>query len=68
MPWNAQHIQTDFMFFERGPDAPQAAPPAEVTEMETRPIRDFEARDAYIAALDRDTLQAYEEFPYSLSR
>lgn len=56
------------MFFERGPDAPQAAPPAEVTEMETRPIRDFEARDAYIAALDRDTLQAYEEFPYSLSR
>ncbi|HXW28389.1 MAG TPA: caspase family protein [Xanthobacteraceae bacterium] len=62
VPWNAQHIQTDFMFFERAPDAPQAAPPAQVAEMESRPIRDFDARDAYIAALDRDTLQAYEEF------
>jgi uncharacterized caspase-like protein len=62
VPWNAQHIQTDFVFFERGPDAPQAAPPAQVAEMESRPIRDFDARDAYIAALDRDTLQAYEEF------
>jgi uncharacterized caspase-like protein len=62
VPWNAQHVQTDFMFFERGPDAPQAAPPAQVAEMETRPIRDFDARDAYMAALDRDTLQAYEEF------
>src|SRR5215472_11351408 len=61
-PWNAQHIQTDFLFFDRGPDAPQAAPPAQVAEMESRPIRDFDARDAYIAALDRDTLQAYEEF------
>src|SRR5215472_6820897 len=61
-PWNAQHVQTDFVFFERGPDAPQSAPPAQVAEMEARPIRDFDARDAYIAALDRDTLQAYEEF------
>jgi uncharacterized caspase-like protein len=62
VPWNAQHMQTDFMFFERAPDAPQAAPPAQVAQMESRPIRDFDARDAYIAALDRDTLQAYEEF------
>jgi uncharacterized caspase-like protein len=62
VPWNAQHIQTDFAFFEREPGAPEAAPPAQVAEMETRPIRDFDARDAYIAALDRDTLQAYEEF------
>jgi uncharacterized caspase-like protein len=62
VPWNAQHMQSDFTFFEREPDAPQAAPPAQVAEMETRPIRDFDARDAYIAALDRDTLQAYEEF------
>jgi uncharacterized caspase-like protein len=62
VPWNVQHIQTDFVFFERGPDAPQAAPPDQVAEMETRPIRDFDARDAYIAALDRDTLEAYDEF------
>jgi uncharacterized caspase-like protein len=62
VPWNAQHIQTDFVFFERAPDAPQAAPPAQVAQLDSRPIRDFDVRDAYIAALDRDTLQAYEEF------
>ena len=31
VPWNAQRIQTDFVFFERGPDAPQPAPPAQAT-------------------------------------
>jgi uncharacterized caspase-like protein len=62
VPWNAQHIQTSFMFFERAPDAPQAAPPAEVAQAQTRQIRDFPAPDAYAAALERDTLTGYEEF------
>src|SRR5258708_9266018 len=30
--------------------------------MRWKPIRDFEARDAYLAALDRDNLQDYENF------
>src|SRR3981081_4271276 len=62
LPWNAQRIQTDFVFFERAPDAPQAAPPAQVSDYQTKPIRSFDARDAYTAALDRDTLEGYEEF------
>src|SRR5690348_1065364 len=62
VPWDAQHVQTDFVFFERAPDAPQAAPPAEVTAAMTRPIREFDAHDAYAAALERDTMQGYEEF------
>ncbi len=62
LPWNAQRIQTNFMFFERAPDAPQAAPPAEVAQAQTRQIRDFPPPDAYAAALARDTLPAYEDF------
>src|SRR5260370_35964975 len=61
VPWNAQRIQTSFVFFERGPDAPQTAPPAQVAEARTRAIRDFDPRDAYAAALERDSLQGYEE-------
>jgi uncharacterized caspase-like protein len=62
VPWNAQRIQTDFVFFERAPDAPQAAPAAEVAQAQTRQIRDFPPPAAYAAALERDTLPAYEEF------
>src|SRR5262252_2891621 len=62
VPWNAQRLQADFVFFERAPDAPQAAPPAEVAAAQTRAIRDFDAHDAYSAALERDTLQSYGEF------
>src|SRR5215469_5116085 len=62
VPWNAQRLQADFVFFERAPDAPQAAPPAEVAAVQTRAIRDFDPHDAYAAALERDTLPAYEEF------
>ncbi|MCE3543971.1 hypothetical protein LXJ56_27730, partial [Escherichia coli] len=30
--------------------------------MRAKAIRDFDARDAYLAALDRDTLRGYEDF------
>lgn len=63
LPWNASKITLPFLFFDRGPDAP---PPqvssAEVGTIRTRDIRDFDAHDAYIAALDRDTMRGYEDF------
>lgn len=63
LPWNASKITQPFLFFDRGPDAP---PPqvssAEVGTIRTRDIRDFDAHDAYIAALDRDTMRGYEDF------
>jgi uncharacterized caspase-like protein len=59
MPWNAQKIDTPFMFFERQQDAPPTQVDASVRD---KPIRDFDAKDAYAAALERDTLQGYEEF------
>ncbi|TPI44913.1 peptidase C14 caspase catalytic subunit p20 [Mesorhizobium sp. B2-9-1] len=63
VPWDASKISAPFVFFERAPDAP----PPKVSEAEeranrTRPIHDFNAHDAYVAALDRDSMRGYEEF------
>jgi uncharacterized caspase-like protein len=63
VPWNASKIDAPFVFFDRGPDAP---PPAvsneQVSSIRSKPIRDFDAQDAYVAALERDTLQGYLDF------
>ncbi|UWU89655.1 caspase family protein [Bradyrhizobium sp. CB1015] len=63
VPWNEQKISAPFSFFERAPDAPppQAAPD-QVAAIRSKPIRDLGVQDAYAAALERDTLPAYEEF------
>jgi uncharacterized caspase-like protein len=59
LPWDAQKVDSPFVFFERKPDAP----PVQVDAgLRTKPIRSFDARDAYAAALERDTLQGYEDF------
>lgn len=63
IPWSVSKIDAPFVFFERAPDAP----PPKVSEAEertnrTRAIRDFNAHDAYLAALDRDTMRGYEDF------
>src|SRR5580704_4928654 len=63
VPWDASKIDAPFVFFERGPDAPPpAASAAETASIRSRPIRDLGAPDAYLAALDRDTIDAYEDF------
>src|SRR5262249_26376597 len=56
-------IEAPFVFFERGPEAPP--PPvaaAEAAAVRTRAIRDVDAHEAYMLALERDTLQDYLEF------
>ncbi|MDW6024915.1 caspase domain-containing protein [Mesorhizobium sp. BAC0120] len=63
VPWDASKISAPFVFFDRAPDAP--APKVSEAESQanrTRQIRDFDAHDAYVAALDRDTLRGYEDF------
>jgi uncharacterized caspase-like protein len=62
IPWNAEKVDARFEFFERAPDAPTAAPPDQTADLRTKPIHDFDVKDAYIAALDRDTLTDYENF------
>jgi uncharacterized caspase-like protein len=62
VPWHAQKISTSFMFFDRAPDAPPQAAPDQAAAVRNKPIRDVGARDAYAMALERDTLQGYDEF------
>jgi uncharacterized caspase-like protein len=63
VPWSSSRVEASFVFFERSPDAP---PPTASTEqsstIRSRPIAELGAQDAYVAALERDTLEAYEEF------
>jgi uncharacterized caspase-like protein len=59
--WHASRIQAPFLFFERTATAP-AAEATRFAELRTKPIRDFDARDAFIAALARDTLRGYTDF------
>src|SRR5450756_2641927 len=61
VPWDdSNKIDAPFMFFDRAPDAPAQAAPDQAAR--SRPIRDLGVQDAYAAALERDTLQGYEDF------
>lgn len=61
--WDASKFSNPFTFFDRGPDAPAAQVSAyDNAAIRTKAIRDFDERDAYFAALDRDTLLGYEDF------
>lgn len=61
--WDASKLKNDFTFFDRGPDAPATQVSSyDNAAIRTKAIRDFDERDAYFAALDRDTLQGYEDF------
>ena len=62
VPWHAEKIDAPFMFFDRAPDAPAPAPADQVAAIRSKPIRDLGAQDAYAAALERDTMPAYEDF------
>jgi uncharacterized caspase-like protein len=62
VPWDAQKVDPSFVFFDRAPDAPPQATPAQAEAARSKPIKDMGAHDAYAAALERDTLQGYEDF------
>ena len=63
VPWNTSRIASPFVFFERAADAPPPAFAADrVNAMQSRPLRDLGAQDAYAAAIERDTLEGYENF------
>lgn len=63
IPWHASKVEGNVVFFERAPDAPAPAVSSDqMMAMRTRPIGDFGAQEAYLAALDRDTLQGYLDF------
>jgi uncharacterized caspase-like protein len=63
VPWNDSKLQDPFYFFERAPDAPPPVVSREQTSsIRSRPVREFSAQEAYLAAVDRDTLGDYEAF------
>jgi uncharacterized caspase-like protein len=63
VPWDTSSIETQFMFFERGPGAPARADSPEHTAwMRSQPMRSLSANDAYMVALLRDTFDAYTDF------
>src|ERR1700694_3997559 len=62
VPWNADKLDVPFMFFDRAADAPVPASPDQAAAARSRPMRDLGVQDAYAAALERDTMQGYEDF------
>lgn len=60
IPWQSSKIQAPFLFFERTSAAP--AVQSRFLDLRDKPIRDFDARDAYLAALTRDSMRGYEDF------
>jgi uncharacterized caspase-like protein len=63
VPWDTSRIAAPFVFFERAADAPPPAlAPERLDAMRSRPLRELGAQDAYAAAIERDTLQGYEDF------
>src|SRR5271166_2677824 len=63
VPWDVSKLRAPLYLFERAPDAPPPqVSPDQTASIRTRPIRDFAASDAYLAALDRDSLDGYESF------
>jgi len=62
VPWDAEKIDAPFVFFDRAPEVPGQAPPDQGAALRSKPIRDLGVQDAYAAALERDSMQGYEDF------
>jgi uncharacterized caspase-like protein len=63
VPWDdSSKIDAPFMFFDRAPDAPAQAPADQTAAAMAKPMRDLGVQDAYAAALERDSMQGYEDF------
>lgn len=62
IPWHGGKIDPAFFFFERAADAPTPVVHADFVERRAKPIRSFQPEEAFLAALDRDTLGGYTEF------
>jgi uncharacterized caspase-like protein len=61
VPWEADRVEANFVFFDRAPDAP-APPNAGLSTLRDRPMRELGPNEAYQAALARDTIPAYQDY------
>ena len=62
VPWDDQKITAQFTFFDRAPDAPKEVGAGQVAAIRDKPMGDLSVTDAYTAALERDTMQGYQDF------
>ena len=63
VPWNASNIEVPIVILERGADAPPAtATDEKAPSITDEAIADLGPKEAYIAAVNRDTIEAYQEF------
>jgi len=63
VPWNASNIEAPFVFFERSADAPaETAAEEKAPSITEEPIAELGPEQAYNAAVNRDTIEAYQEF------
>ena len=59
LPWNVSGVTSDFTFFT--PETPVAQPPA-LAALRGRPLGQLAVDDAFSLAIERDTIDGYEEF------
>ena len=62
VPWDTQQVDTQFMFFDRAPDAPAPRRARSGRRDRDKPIRDLGVRTPMSRRSTRDTLQGYEDF------
>ncbi len=61
VPWEASRLQGDLVLVPRAPGSPEPVG-ADVSDLRYRPMWELDSRQAFAATLQRDTVQAYEEF------
>jgi uncharacterized caspase-like protein len=63
VPWYASQIDGPFFLTERSADAPPPPNVMPIADVRAKSIRDFPSvDDAYAAALDRDSIDGYQQF------
>ena len=63
VPWYVSQIDGPFFMTERAVDAPPPPNVVPLADVRDKPLRDFPSvDDAYAAALDRDSIDGYEQF------
>jgi len=60
IPWNSAAINSPFVFFERSGNAPPR--PSADADLRGRPIAQLGPQDGFAAAIERDTVPAYQDY------
>ena len=61
-PWDAANITPPLILLEAAPNAAAAETSVSYAAAQSRPIASFPANEAYAAALERDTMEGYQDF------